>query len=72
MPEPVETPAAALMRLTNGYQVSQAIHVAAVLRLADFVGAEPVAAEEIASRVGTHPLPLAPRTVDRRDLPRDR
>jgi hypothetical protein len=32
--------------------------VAAVLRLADFVGAEPVAAEEIASRVGTHPRSL--------------
>lgn len=58
MPEPVETPAAALMRLTNGYQISQAIHVAAVLRLADFVGAEPVAAEEIAPRVGAHPRSL--------------
>ena len=58
MPEPVETPAAALMRLTNGYQVSQAIHVAAVLRLADFIGGEPVAAEEIAPRVGTHPRSL--------------
>jgi O-methyltransferase domain/Dimerisation domain len=58
MPEPVENPAAALMRLTNGYQVSQAIHVAAVLRLADFVGAEPVAAEEIAPRVGAHPRSL--------------
>jgi hypothetical protein len=58
MPEPVETPAAALMRLTNGYQVSQAIHVAAVLRLADFIGGEPVAAEEIAPRVGAHPRSL--------------
>jgi O-methyltransferase domain/Dimerisation domain len=58
MTEPVETPAATLMRLTNGYQVSQAIHVAAVLRLADFVGAEPVAAEEIAPRVGAHPRSL--------------
>jgi hypothetical protein len=47
MPEPVETPAATLMRLSNGYQVSQAIHVAAELRLADFISAEPVAADEI-------------------------
>jgi O-methyltransferase domain/Dimerisation domain len=54
MPEVVETPAAALMRLTNGYQVSQAIHVAAELRLADFVGGEPVTADEIAPRVGAH------------------
>ena len=54
MPEPVETPAAALMRLTNGYQVSQAIHVAAELRLADFIGDEPVTADEIAPRVGAH------------------
>jgi hypothetical protein len=54
MPEVVETPAAALMRLTNGYQVSQAIHIAAELRLADFVGGEPVTADEIAPRVDAH------------------
>lgn len=54
MPDPVETPAAALMRLMNGYRVSQAIHVAAELRLADFIGDEPVTADEIAPRVGTH------------------
>lgn len=54
MPEPVESPSAALMRLTNGYQVSQAIHVAAELRLADSIGDEPVTADEIAPRVGAH------------------
>jgi Dimerisation domain len=54
MPDPVETPAATFMRLTNGYQLSQAIHVAAELRLADFIGSEPVAADEIAPRVGAH------------------
>ena len=54
MPNPVETPAAALMRLTNGYQVSQAIHVAAMLKLADFIGDEPVTADELAHRVDTH------------------
>lgn len=54
MPDPVETPAAALMRLMNGYRVSQAIHVAAELRLADFIGAEPVTADEIAPRLGAH------------------
>lgn len=42
------------MRLTNGYQVSQAIHVAAELRLADSIGDEPVTADEIAPRVGAH------------------
>ena len=54
MPEPFETPSAALMRLTNGYQVSQAIYVAAELRLADFIGDEPVTADTIAPRVGAH------------------
>lgn len=54
MPEPVETPAAALMRLMNGYRISQAIHVAAELRLADFIGDEPLTADEIAPRVGAH------------------
>jgi O-methyltransferase domain/Dimerisation domain len=54
MPEPVENPAAALMRLTNGYQVSQAIHVAAELRLADFIDHAPVTAHEIAPCIGAH------------------
>jgi hypothetical protein len=49
--------------------------VAAVLRLADFIGDEPVTADEIAPSVGAHArslLPPAPRAVDRRDLPRNR
>ena len=44
--------ALAVLRLANGYQVSQAIAVAATLNLADLIGAEPQSAEEIAGRVG--------------------
>lgn len=41
-----------LLRLANGYQVSQAIAVAAELGLADVIDAEPRAIDEIASQVG--------------------
>jgi hypothetical protein len=41
-----------LLRLANGYQVSQAIAVAAALGLADVIDAEPRAVDEIAARVG--------------------
>jgi hypothetical protein len=74
MPEPVETPAATLMRLTNGYQISQAIHVAAELRLADFIGGKPVAADENRPPrrcPWPQPLPPAPRALDHRNLLRD-
>ena len=47
--------AATLLRLANGYQISQALHVAAELKVADLVGDTPVAAEDIAPRVGAHP-----------------
>src|SRR4051794_38148465 len=50
-----EGPAAALRRLTNGYQVSQAIHVAAVLGLADELAAGPRASDDLAAATGTHP-----------------
>jgi hypothetical protein len=44
--------AATLLRLANGYQVSQAIAVAAAMRLADVIDAEPRAVDEIAAEVG--------------------
>ncbi len=52
---PGETPAAALMRMVNGYQVSQAIHAAAVLRIADHLTAGPLGCEALAAVTGTHP-----------------
>jgi O-methyltransferase domain/Dimerisation domain len=54
MTHAADTPATTLLRLTTGYQISQAIHVAAELRLADLIGDEPVSAEAIAPRVGAH------------------
>jgi hypothetical protein len=52
MTQVMEPPAVTLLRLINGYQVSQAIHAAAVLGIADIVGEQPVATEDIAARVG--------------------
>jgi len=43
-----------LHRLINGFQVSQAIHVAAVLGVADHMDAGPRASDEIAAAVGAH------------------
>jgi hypothetical protein len=54
MSQPIEDPAGALLRLTNGYQVSQAIHVAATLKLADFIGDEPRHAGELAGALAVH------------------
>jgi hypothetical protein len=52
MTQVADNPATALIRLANGYQVSQAVHVAAVLRIADSVGAAPVAPADIAAKAG--------------------
>jgi hypothetical protein len=41
--------------MINGYQVSQALHVAADLGIADQLGAEPRASDEIAAAVGADP-----------------
>jgi hypothetical protein len=46
------------MRLINGYQVSQAIHVAAVLRIADHLRDRPHSSNELAAATGTHPQSL--------------
>lgn len=47
-------PSADLMRLVNGYQVTQAIHVAATLGVADQLRDGPRSAEELAAASGVH------------------
>lgn len=48
----------ALHRLINGYQVSQAIHVAAMLGVADHIGDGVMASDDLARRTGAHPPTL--------------
>jgi hypothetical protein len=47
-----DSPLEELRRLTNGFRVSQAIHVAAVLGIADLLGDGPRGVEELASATG--------------------
>ena len=49
-----ETPTVALRRLTNGYQVTQAIHVAATLGIADLLRDGPRDSEALARETATH------------------
>ena len=44
-----------LMRLVSGFQVSQAISVAATLGIADLLGDGPRSADELAVTTGSHP-----------------
>lgn len=53
-----DDPAISLLRLANGYQISQAISVAAMLNLADQIGPEPRTATDIAEAVGADPAAL--------------
>ena len=48
------SPRDALLRMTNAYQVSQAIHVAATLGIADLLEDGPKSADELAEATGTH------------------
>jgi hypothetical protein len=50
--------AADLHRLIDGYKITQAIHVAAVLGVADRLAAGPRTAEEMADAAGAHPAAL--------------
>jgi hypothetical protein len=50
-----QNPHAELMRLVNGYQVSQAIHVAATLGIADLLGDAPRGSDDLAAEAGVHP-----------------
>ena len=51
-------PSVELMRLINGYQVSQALHVAAVLGVADHLKHGPKAYDVVARACGAHPRSL--------------
>lgn len=53
--QPDPRPAETLRDLVNGYRVTQAIHVAATLGLADLLKGGPVTSQELARRSGTHP-----------------
>ena len=53
-----EAPAAQLLRLVNGYQVSQALHVAASLGVADRLRDGPRSAGDLARGLGAHPRAL--------------
>ncbi len=48
------SPRDALLRMTNAYQVSQAIHAAATLGIADLLKDGPRSAEELAEAAGAH------------------
>ena len=50
-----ETPSATLGRLIVGFQVSQAIHVAATLGIADLLADGPRTTDELAAATGSHP-----------------
>jgi hypothetical protein len=54
----VEEAVAELRRLIKGFQISQALHVAAVLRVADQMAGIPRSTDEIAAAVGVQPFPL--------------
>jgi len=53
-----ERPTQALRRLVNGYQVTQAIHVAATLGIADLLRDGPLSSDELAARASAHPRSL--------------
>src|ERR671929_528171 len=48
------SPRDTLLRMTNAFQVSQAIHVAATLGIADLLEDGPKSADELAETTGTH------------------
>ena len=54
-----ESPRDVLWRMTNGYQVSQAIHVAATLEIADLLADGPRAVDDLAASTATHAPSLA-------------
>ena len=47
------TPAVELRRMINGYQVSQALHVAATLGLSDLLADGPRSVADLAAATGT-------------------
>jgi hypothetical protein len=53
-----DVPSVALMRLANGFQISQAIHVAATLGIADHLKDGAKSSEQLAGLTGAHPNAL--------------
>ncbi len=53
-----EKPSVSLRRLIDGYQVTQAIHVAATLGIADLLQAGPRSSDDLAATTTTHPRTL--------------
>lgn len=51
-------PSVALTRLANGYQISQALHVAATLGIADLLADGPRTSDDLAAAVAAHPRTL--------------
>jgi len=58
MSESEESAAQVLPRLVDGYQISQAIHVAATLGIADLLADGPRSSDDLATVTGTHPRSL--------------
>jgi hypothetical protein len=58
MQDPSLHPSLALRRLVNGYQVSQAIHVAVVLGIPDLLARGPRSSDDLAAATDTHPEAL--------------
>ena len=50
-----EPAAVALRRLANGYQISQALHVAVTLGIPDLLGDAPRGSDDLAAETGAHP-----------------
>jgi len=66
-----ETPTVALRRLTNGYQVTQAIHVAAALGIADRLRDGPRDSDALAQETATHaPALPQPTSLPQRPYPK--
>lgn len=58
MEQPDVKPSVALKRLVDGYQISQAIHVAATLGIADLLSDGSRTSDELAAETATHPRTL--------------
>lgn len=54
----MNSPRAQLMRIVNGFQLSQAVHVAATLGVADLLVDGPQASEDLAAKTGADPQSL--------------
>jgi O-methyltransferase domain/Dimerisation domain len=58
MEQSTQKPSVTLKRLTDGYQISQAIHVAATLGIADLLKDGPRDSDDLAAATNTHPRTL--------------